>query len=70
MKIRFSNPCDKNIVMTRTIPEKGKSKKVNYYDNKETNEYEPIKFRLLKEPWQTDYENKLLKDFMYESTIR
>lgn len=38
--------------------------------NKETNEYEPMKFRLLKEPWQTDYENKLLKDFMYESTIR
>ena len=38
--------------------------------NKETNEYELIKFELLKEPWQTMYINKELKEIMYESTTR
>ena len=40
------------------------------YYNKETNEYELIKFELLKEPWQTMYINKELKEIMYESTTR
>lgn len=30
MKIRFSNPCDNEMVKTRTIPTEGKSKKCNY----------------------------------------
>jgi hypothetical protein len=38
--------------------------------NKETNEYELIKFELLKEPWQNMYVNKELKEIMYESTTR
>lgn len=38
--------------------------------NEETKEYEPIKFELLREPWQSMYINKTLKEIMYENTIR
>lgn len=38
--------------------------------NEETKEYNPIKFELLKEPWQSMYINKTLKEIMYESTTR
>lgn len=36
--------------------------------NKETNEEESIKFVLLREPWQSKYENQTLKDIKYEHT--
>lgn len=39
MKIRFSNPCDANIVKIRTIPNKGQSKKVKYYEDSITWEF-------------------------------
>lgn len=38
--------------------------------NKETNEEEPIKFVLLREPWQTRYKYQTLKDIFYENTTR
>lgn len=38
--------------------------------NEETKEYEPIKFELLREPWQSMYINKTLKEIMYENTTR
>ena len=38
--------------------------------NEETKEYNPIKFELLKEPWQSMYNNKTLKEIMYENTTR
>ncbi len=38
--------------------------------NEETKKYDPIKFELLKEPWQSMYINKTLKEIMYENTTR
>lgn len=37
--------------------------------NKETGKYEEIPFVILQEPWQTDYNNKLL-NFLYEDRAR
>lgn len=37
--------------------------------NKETGKYEEIPFIILQEPWQTDYNNKLL-NFLYEDRTR
>ena len=33
MKIKFQHPCDETIYKTRTIPNKGKGKKVEYIGN-------------------------------------
>lgn len=38
--------------------------------NKETDKYEPMVFKILKEPWQTMYDNKELPIIFYESTTR
>jgi hypothetical protein len=38
--------------------------------NETTKEYELIKFELLREPWQSMYINKTLKEIMYENTTR
>ena len=38
--------------------------------NKETDKYEPMVFNILKEPWQTMYNNKELPKLYYESTTR
>lgn len=38
--------------------------------NKETNTYENIKFTLLKEPWQTMYNNNELPKIKYEGNIK
>jgi hypothetical protein len=35
-----------------------------------SNTYEKIKFKILREPWQTQYENNQLKEIYYESTTR
>ena len=37
--------------------------------NKETGKFEEISFTILQEPWQTDYNNKLL-NFLYEDRTR
>lgn len=39
------------------------------YDEK-TNSYKPMSFHILKEPWQSMYNNKTLKKIMYENTTR
>lgn len=36
--------------------------------NKDTNEYEPMVFKILKEPWQTMYDNKQLPRIKYKDT--
>ena len=38
--------------------------------NKETGKYEPMTFNILKEPWQTMYNNNQLPKIKYESTTR
>lgn len=39
------------------------------YDE-ETNSYKPMSFRILREPWNTLYNNKQLPEINYESTAR
>ena len=38
--------------------------------NKETDKYEPMQFKLLRESWQSMYDNKQLPEIYYEDTIQ
>ena len=38
--------------------------------NKETDKYEPMQFRILREPWQSMYDNRHLPELYYENTTR